>query len=239
VDVIMARLDIDWEAVGKEWSLDQLSDRQLARKYGTSHTTIARKAIQFGWVKDKGAEVRRKTKAALIKQSATVPDKCATGTKDGTKKKSSTPTQEDIDKAVEDNVALIREHRKDIKGARNIAGVLSQQLLDVADHRERIVDLIEEDTKEETDTRRRKALLKAVSLPSNAGTLRDLTTALKNLIPLERQAFNIDKEDDVEEDALTAVIKAVQKRGKPLVQEPEEEQPSPAEEPEHPILGKK
>jgi hypothetical protein len=39
-------------------------------------------------------------------------------------------------------------------------------------------------------------MLKAVSLPTHAGVLRDLSIAQKNLIYLERQAFNLnDKED--------------------------------------------
>lgn len=37
-------------------------------------------------------------------------------------------------------------------------------------------------------------MLKAISLPSHAGVLRDLSTALKNLVPLERQAYNIKDE---------------------------------------------
>ncbi|MNG38877.1 hypothetical protein D3C84_1267350 [compost metagenome] len=36
-------------------------------------------------------------------------------------------------------------------------------------------------------------MLKAVSLPLHAGVIRDLSTALKNLIPLERQAYNLDE----------------------------------------------
>jgi hypothetical protein len=39
-------------------------------------------------------------------------------------------------------------------------------------------------------------MLKAVSLPAHIVALKDLSTVLKNLIPLERQAFNVDAQPD-------------------------------------------
>lgn len=70
-----------------------------------------------------------------------------------------------------------------------------QELIDEADHIHDIEQAIDEDTKSDRDGKRKAAMLKAVSLPTRAGVMRDLSVALKNLIPLERQAFNLDEKD--------------------------------------------
>ena len=80
-----------------------------------------------------------------------------------------------------------------------MVSVLMASLMDVAASRDKMQDLIIENT---DAGQKRSAMLRAVALPSHAATLRDLTTALKNLIPLERQAYNIDEkppEDSYEE----------------------------------------
>jgi len=81
-----------------------------------------------------------------------------------------TPTLEDIEVAVRTNVEVIRGHRKDIKKGREIYQKLSEQLDGSINPAEGIES-------------------------KNVACLRDLSTALKTLIALERQAFNIDAED--------------------------------------------
>ena len=58
-----------------------------------------------GWVQDKTKEIRDKTKAALVTHQS----------KRTTKR--TTPTREDIDRAVQTNIEIIRGHRKDIISA--------------------------------------------------------------------------------------------------------------------------
>ena len=104
-----------------------------------------------------------------------------------------------IDAAVYTNVGTIETHRKDIKYARELVALLMAQLKDAAGSRDALQDLITENT---DPGAKRVAMLRAVALPVHASTLRDLSTALKNLIPLERQAYNIDEkppEDSYEE----------------------------------------
>lgn len=47
-------------------------------------------------------------------------------------------------------------------------------------------------TGQDSSERRQAAMMKAISLPSRAGVIRDLSTAMKNLVGLERQAFSMD-----------------------------------------------
>lgn len=54
------------------------------------------------------------------------------------------------------------------------------------------------ETKGDETSRRRTQLMRLVSLASHAGVLRDLSAAMKNLIPLERQAYNLDEQEHEE-----------------------------------------
>lgn len=193
------RKKIDWEAIEKEYSLGQKSVRTIADQFDVAHTTITRRAKKDGWVQDKTKEIRDKTKAALVTHQS----------KRTTKR--TTPTREDIDRAVQTNIEIIRGHRKDIRKGRQLVDLLSSQLMVAAEHREDLEDEIFKDTKgveaggEKSDLRRRNFMMKAVSLPSHAGVLRDLATTIKSLIPLERQAFSLDEAGATLEDVLAAL----------------------------------
>jgi hypothetical protein len=61
------------------------------------------------------------------------------------------------------------------------------------DQRDELENLITLETAEDAGVERRAKLMKGVSLPTHAATVRDLSMALKNLVMvmLERQAFNV------------------------------------------------
>ena len=68
-----------------------------------------------------------------------------------------------------------------------------RQLVETAVNRESIENDIEEETKGDETNQRRYRMIKAISLPTNAAVMRDLSTAMKNLVGMERQAFNLDE----------------------------------------------
>jgi hypothetical protein len=180
------RNNIDWEKIETLYRVGQLSVRDIAAEMKVEPSTITRRAKKDGWTRDLSEQVRRETKAALLRNAtpnATSPTRARAG----------------IDAAVYTNVGLIETHRSDIKYGRELVATLMAQLMDVAGSRDAMEDLIIENT---DAGRKRSAMLRAVALPSHAATLRDLATALKILIPLERQAYNIDEkppEDSYEE----------------------------------------
>lgn len=184
------RKQIDWEAVERDYRVGQLSLRALAAKHGTTPGAISKKAKKEGWTQDASQEVRERTRAALIKAPAAEQE-----TRGGNAVSSAgnAPTREDIEVAVQTNLAVISRHRKDIGHGHRLVGLLFSQLEEAARHREEIEDEIERECSGDETTARRTRMLKAVSLPSHAGVIRDLSTALKNLIPLERQAYNLDE----------------------------------------------
>src|SRR5438477_539529 len=83
---------------------------------------------------------------------------------------------------------MLGRTKNDVKSARGMGAMLMAQLKDAAGGRESL----EEQIKSTYPVARCSAMLRAVSLPQHAATLRDLTVVYKNLIPLECQAFGID-----------------------------------------------
>jgi transposase-like protein len=189
-----SRKNIDWEAIEREYSNGQKSIRAIANQYGVVHTSISRRARKEGWVQDKQDEVRRRTKAKLLTSARDKSTK--------TRTKSTNPTQEDINLAVHTNIEVLLGHRSHILQARQAVGLLMTQLQDAAVSRERLHKLI---AKSDESPQAKAGMRKAVNLPAHAGVVRDLSTALKNLITLERQAFNLDEPGAVLEDVLAAL----------------------------------
>lgn len=184
---------IDWEAIERDFRLGQLSLRALAEKHGCTAAAISKKSKEKAWVRDATAEVRERTRAALL----TEPRK-AGGKVNGVNATVNTPTQEDIEVAVQTNLQVISRHRRDIAKGHSLVSMLFQQLESAAQDREDLENLVEEETKGDENGVRRNKLMKAISLPTHAAVLRDLSTSLKNFIPLERQAFNLDEQEHEE-----------------------------------------
>lgn len=185
----MSKSGADWEAVERDYRMGQLSLRALSEKHGVSASSISRRATKYGWVQDASQEVRERTRAALLVQA----DDCNTDCNSVAVERN-TPTREDIAVAVQTNIEVISRHRKDIAKGQTLVALLFGQLNEAAEHRSLIEEAINDECGDDRTTVRRTAMLKAVSLPSHAVVLRDLSTALKNLIPLERQAFNLDED---------------------------------------------
>jgi hypothetical protein len=53
------RRDIDWGAIKVDYVADDLSLRELGRKYGCSHSAIANYAGRNGWVRSSKPETSR------------------------------------------------------------------------------------------------------------------------------------------------------------------------------------
>jgi hypothetical protein len=78
--------------------------------------------------------------------------------------------------------------------------------------REEIEDAIEDETSEDNNGMRRVSMLAAVALPSNSKTLFQLSSAMKNLQVLERQAYSLDdKEKTDEADELSKMMDELSK----------------------------
>lgn len=183
----------DWEAIRAEYRAGQLSNVMLGKKYGVSEGAIRKRVKAEGWQKDLASEVRAQVREKLVREEVRTPN---------------ARDKEIVEAAANTGADVVRRHRRDIAKGHDLVNLMFGQLEQAASSRAEIEGLICEETDGDENGRRRSQMLKLVSLSTHAGVLRDLSTALKNLIPLERQAYNLDEQQHEEpyEDRLRRVL---------------------------------
>ena len=173
----------DWEAIESHYRTGVLSIREIARQHGTSDTAVRKKARAEVWLRDLTGRVGEQVRGALVRSPVRSPHARVSAVR---------TEREIVEAAAAIVVAVVREHRRQIASGQGIVQALLDQLMQAVGSRaalEAAVDALSED---ERQGQSRAALKQALSLASHAATLRDLSGAMKNLIGLERQAFNLD-----------------------------------------------
>jgi len=168
----------DWEAIEREYRAGQLSVSEIGRLHGISHTAINKRAKRDGWTRDLSARVKEAVSAKLVSDGV-----------------SEASARETIEAAATRVVEVVRSHRADISRGRTLARSLFDELDEATVNRDEIEEEIEVETAGDRNGQRRAAMLRAVALPSRASTLLALSSAVKNFITLERQAFSMDAPD--------------------------------------------
>ncbi|HHG4356353.1 TPA: hypothetical protein ACPWEY_000041 [Pseudomonas aeruginosa] len=168
----------DWDAIHSEYRAGQLSNVMLGKKHGVTEGAIRKRAKAEGWQKDLAGEVRHQVKEKLVREEVRAP---------------SARDKDIVEAAANTGVDVVRRHRRDIAKGHGLVNLLFQQLEQAATVRDELEDAVMDETAGDENSQRRNRMLKALSLPTHAGVLRDLSTALKNLVPLERQAYNLDE----------------------------------------------
>jgi hypothetical protein len=178
----------DWEAIERAYRAGALSIRTIAERNGISDTAIRKKAKSSGWARDLSEQVRKEVRNKLVRGEVR-EEHCANPERDA----------EIVEEAAEEGARVVRSHRRDIRKATNLANLLMDDLLTTIGKREEIEDSIEAETADDTNGMRRATMLSAVALPSNAKTLFQLSSAMKNLQVLERQAYSLDEKEKTDD----------------------------------------
>ena len=167
------RKSVDWEAIEREYRAGQLTVVEIGRQYGLSHTAINKRAKRDGWTRNLAGRVREEVSARLVSDVPREAERAA------------------IEPAVARGVQVVREHRASIgRGQRLLSGLFGE-LEEATESRDEIEAAIEEETAGDDNGKRRAIMLRAVALPSRAGVIVNLSNALRTLVGLERQAFNL------------------------------------------------
>lgn len=191
----------DWEAIERAFRAGALSIRTIADRHGVSDTAIRKRAKAGGWERDLSEQVRKEVRNKLVRGEVR-EDQCANPERDA----------EIVEEAAEEGARVVRSHRRDIRKATNLANLLMDDLLTTISKREEIEDSIEAETADDNNGMRRATMLAAVGLPSNAKTLFQLSSAMKNLQVLERTAFGLDdKEQPNDSDDLSKLMDELSK----------------------------
>ena len=172
-----------WEMIERHYRSGILSVRTIASQFGITEGAIRKKVKAEGWQRDLADKVREAAKEKLVRSD---------GTQSGTH--SNAKDKEIIENASEVVAAVGRNHRKTIGKGRELVEGLIAELHDASVNRAEIQEAIMEETEDDKDYKCRNRLLKAVSLPVRSGVMLNLSAAIKNLITLERTAFNMDEQ---------------------------------------------
>lgn len=207
---------IDWDAIERAYRAGVLTLREIATQNGCTHGAIRKRAIRDGWSRDLSARVREAVSTGLVSGPVSTEKSVSERMNE----------REIVEAAASQVITLVREHRQDIKRQRGLAERLLAQLEMTAEDRDEIEDEIFAETApadgdpasaRAAKHNKRTAMLRAVALPQNAATLKDLSVVLKTLIALEREAFNItlapeepkSPEDAAEKAKITPQLQAV------------------------------
>lgn len=164
----------DWELIEREYRGGQLSIAEIGRRHGVSHVAIMKRAKKREWTRDLTEKVRQEIAARMVTEGLQRPREAVT-----------------IQDLAARGVSILTGQRGRIGRTTEAVAKLLEELHGTTDNLDEIEDAIHEETADDKDGKRRARMLAAVALPSRAAVANNLTQALKTLIGLERQAYNL------------------------------------------------
>ena len=177
----------DWERIEANYRAGVLSLREIAElNPGTNHVAITRKAKREGWSRDLAGKIKAKAEE-LVTRNAVTP---AVTIRDSV-------SERQIIEANADAIVQVRlSHRQDIRRGRAIVVSLMDELeLTCGPENAALLAELGEVMRSEDQNgqdKRNDLYSKLMSMPGRVKAMKDLGDALKNLIGLEREAYNLD-----------------------------------------------
>ena len=181
----------DWEAIESAYRAGLMSIREIASQHGITHGAINKRAKRDGWERDLKAKIKAKADSLVSKREVS--------TQVSTEKALSERILIEANAEVIANVRM--EHRGDIRRARKITNALFDELgaecADIEALRKLGELMLQPD--ENGRDRLNEVYQSIIALPERVKAVKALSDAMKNLIGLERQAYDIgeDKGDNV------------------------------------------
>lgn len=155
----------DWEAIEREYRAGQQSIREIAKKHGVSDTAIRKEAKAKGWERALADQVRKAVREKLVRSD---------GSQSGSRPQRAND-REIIEGASLLGFEVVQSHRRDIAQLTAISNILATRLAAVLNS-----DPVEGRCLGDKE--------------SPGDLLEKLTRVRARLIPLERQAYNLDAE---------------------------------------------
>lgn len=190
----------DWERIEAEYRAGIMSLRQMAQEFGTAESTIRKYAKKNEWVRDLNPKIHAKADDIVRKEAVRSDVRTV-----------SPATEKETIEANANLVASVRiTHRKDIEKARTMTMALFDELehmigTDQADLLAQLGELMYKPNEKGVD-RLNDLYMKIIQMPNRVSSLKQLTDSLKTVVGLEREAFNLNKEEAKVEDAFTTML---------------------------------
>ncbi len=209
----------DWEWVEREWRAGVLSVRMLARMVGLNHMTIRREARRRGWpdrtvgerVKDRAQQIMERDVARAAQVADAEADRAearyAAGGDAALREATSTyfppddPALSVREQAAEEAIveanaaalaSVLNRQRKDIDRARGLVSSLFEEVTEAGGGAKLAETLKKIITGDYTPETAGKLIERALGLGGRVQSAARLVDALRNLVAIERQAWNLD-----------------------------------------------
>ncbi len=196
------RKQVDWEGVERDYSAGLLSLRELADKHGTKESSIRYKANQKDWTRDLSKKIEQKTNEKLRK----------TELRTELRSEKAISEKEIIEVNAQAIVNIKLAHRGDIRKSKNIVNALFDELELTTDNRE-LFEQLGELLRQESESGQDKLndiYKKCISMPQRIDGVKKLTDALKTMIGLEREAYDITAAPTATDNAMSSFVKSLQ-----------------------------
>ena len=196
------RKQVDWEGVERDYSAGLLSLRELADKHGTKESSIRYKANQKDWTRDLSKKIEQKTNEKLRK----------TELRTELRSEKAISEKEIIEVNAQAIVNIKLAHRGDIRKSKNIVNALFDELELTTDNRE-LFEQLGELLRQESESGHDKLndiYKKCISMPQRIDGVKKLTDALKTMIGLEREAYDITAAPTATDNAMSSFVKSLQ-----------------------------
>lgn len=176
---------VDLEALERDYRAGVLSTRELGTRYDCSHVYVVQQAKKLGWTRDIKAKARAKADALLL-QPEPLPD-------------TSPIIAGELDAQAGQMAYVRRRHRKLIDDSRGVIEGLLREirgLATVGDVERLYLQALKEDDPKARATGLKTVIDRITGLPSRIYGIKKLSDAAKNIIALERQAYELDAPDE-------------------------------------------
>lgn len=175
----------DWERIEVDYRAGILSVREIAKRQGTSHVLIAKRAKREGWIRDLSAKIRAKADDLVAKQTVA-------------KDKEQTSSQKELTAVViaensEQLASVMLTQRRSVSRAHALCMRLLEELEATTTEPELFAHLGEFLREEggEAAAKRSAAYEKVITLTSRIDNVKKLGETLKNLVTLERDIYGL------------------------------------------------
>jgi hypothetical protein len=188
-----AKPPVDWELVERQYRTGQFTDRELARSHGCSHTAIAKKAKQFGWVKDLSEKIQQAAKSEVARREV------ATVVSTETKLSEAATVQVFAEKVADVDMG----NRADLRAVLEVQRTLAQELAALSnpaffEQLEKLGEIMDEtyttESGREVKDKVNETYRYIISLAGRVKMAKDLAGAYGVYVPLQRKIYGLDVE---------------------------------------------
>ena len=196
------RKQVDWESVERDYSAGLLSLREIGDKHGVTEGAIRKRAKKEEWIRDLTAKIAKKSDDLVRKEMV----------RSEVRSEKAVSEKEIIEVNAQAIVNIKLAHRGDIRKSKNIVNALFDELELTTDNRE-LFEQLGELLRQESESGQDKLndiYKKCISMPQRIDGVKKLTDALKTMIGLEREAYDIQSTPTPIDNAVSSLLKAVQ-----------------------------